>query len=203
MSEHSLMIIDWDDTLFPTSWIVQKDIDLHKKRTRDRYAVFFAELDNILCRFLMKLLNMSKVVIVTNASMKWIEVSSKIVPNTSNLINKYIEVISARDIHQEEFPNNAHMWKEVVFRNLINIHFSKSKNVQNIMSVGDADYEYLALVKLYKYRPFYPKRRLLKAIIFHQSPTYSSLIDQIELLTKNLDKIVLHPNHLDLRFEEM
>lgn len=203
MSKHTLIIIDWDDTLFPTSWVVQKDIDLHNKKTRERYAVFFSELDNILCKLLIKMINMSTVVIVTNASMRWIEVSGKMIPNAFNFINQHIEIISARDIYQNKYPNNAHMWKEIVFKNLINIHLNKSKKVQNIISIGDADYEYLALIKLNNYKPFYPKKRLLKALKFHQSPTYGSLVDQLELMIEITQNVIYHPKHLDLSFEEI
>ncbi len=198
MSEHSLMIIDWDDTLFPTSWVVQKDIDLHKKRIRDKYVIFFAELDNILCRFFMKLLNMSKVVIVTNARMKWIKKTSELIPNTSDLINNYIEIISARDLHEKQFPNNSHKWKELVFRDIINIRLSNSKN---IISVGDGNSEYLALNKLYELPNFFTEYRILKAIKLKKKPTYSLLVNQIELITEDLYNIILHPEHLDLLFK--
>ncbi|MBA43035.1 MAG: hypothetical protein CMF62_03385 [Magnetococcales bacterium] len=159
--KHSFSVLDWDDTLFPTSWIHKKQIDLNNKNIRKQNIPFFVELDDILFKFLIKLLNMSKVVIVTNARMKWIKKTSELIPNTSDLINNYIEIISARDLHEKQFPNNSHKWKELVFRDIINIRLSNSKN---IISVGDGNSEYLALNKLYELPNFFTEYRILKAI---------------------------------------
>ena len=146
---------------------------------------------------------MGKIVIVTNASMQWIKTSGKIVPNSMSFIEQFIEIVSARDIHQEEFPNEVYKWKETVFKNLIPINFRNSKNVQNIVSIGDADYEYHALINLDNFNYLYPKRRLLKAIRFNKSPTYGTLLDQLNILTRVLKKIILNPGHLDLKFEDI
>ena len=66
----TLIILDWDDTLFPTSWLYQNKIDLSDSHIRNEYQTLFAELDNILYSLLIKLINLGKVVIVTNASSK-------------------------------------------------------------------------------------------------------------------------------------
>jgi hypothetical protein len=121
----------------------------------------------------------------------------------TTFIEQFIEIVSARDIHQEEFPNEVYKWKETVFKNLIPINFRNSKNVQNIVSIGDADYEYHALINLDNFNYLYPKRRLLKAIRFNKSPTYGTLLDQLNILTRVLKKIILNPGHLDLKFEDI
>ena len=46
MSNKNIFIIDWDDTLFPTTWINSNTIDLENKNSVNEYKLYFIELDN-------------------------------------------------------------------------------------------------------------------------------------------------------------
>src|SRR5438132_10051267 len=72
-SENTLIIIDWDDTLYPTTWIVENNIDLTDPKSRYKYIKYFENLDNQLSEALGHMMTLGEVLIITNAMLEWIE----------------------------------------------------------------------------------------------------------------------------------
>tara|TARA_Y100000780_G_scaffold228439_2_gene246107 strand:+ start:45 stop:473 length:429 start_codon:yes stop_codon:yes gene_type:complete len=142
-------------------------------------------------------------VIVTNASFDWIKKTGRLLPNSFKLIKRNIEIISARDLYKKKYPDDAFMWKKIVFEKLLKIYFNKKLNIQNIISIGDADYEYKALINLNNYDQLIPNKRILKAIKFKKTPEYKTILEQIELLTNNIIEIIKYEDHLDLLFSDI
>jgi len=196
--ENTLIILDWDDTLFPTSWTMNNDISLSNSDNIGKYKIIYTELDNVLCNFLYKCLSLGRVVIVSNASTQWIKASSKILPYTQKLLLDQILVLSARELYQH-VPNMS-LWKDFTFKNTVSSFFHH-KQPQNIVSIGDAEYEYAALVQLYNWNP--NKKRLLKNIKFMKTPDYHTLIDQLTVLNKYIQKICKKRKHVDLLFKNI
>lgn len=196
---NSLIILDWDDTLFPTSWVVKNGIDLTDKQTKNKYIVYFSQLDNILYKLLNSFMEHGNVYIVTNAKVKWVLISADILPNTKKLLNNKIKVLSAREKHEKEFPNDMFAWKRMIFKNVVSEVYS-SNDLQNIISIGDADYEYKALVNLWNKKK---NNRILKTVKFVSSPTFDSLIDQLDVLSTSVNQICLCKKHMDLKFNNL
>lgn len=200
MKNNSLIILDWDDTLFPTSWLVKNSIDLTIITDIQKYKLYFAELDNVLYNLLIKLLSIGQVIIITNAMSAWINLSaSTLLPNSYNLIQKNIEIISARGSYQNK-SNNINDWKRMAFKDEFLKRILK-KNIRQIISIGDAEYEYHALINLSKYHKYRRGVLYLKAIKLVNSPSYGSLVDQLEVITKQSPQISLADKHLDLVFK--
>lgn len=198
----TLIILDWDDTLFPTSWLVKNSINLSDQNMQNKYLVFFSKLDVILYKLLTNLLKHGKVIIVTNAMKKWVYASSKILPSTHDLIQENIKVISARDLHQHNYPNDNFLWKKLVFKQLSVEYFNNKNNyIQNIVSVGDAEYEYMALISLHD--SCLPVTRFLKSIRFLSMPSYDTIIDQLEVLNKSVSKFAKNKKNMDLNFNNL
>ena len=191
----TLIIVDWDDTLFPTSWSVKNNINLNDMEVRNRYLVYFSELDRILYKLLNKLLDYGDVSIVTNALPKWITISSDVLPNTKYLL-KRIKIISARQLYQPTHPQMMD-WKKEVFKSEISAEVVK-KEYLNIISIGDAEYEYNALIELNKTNT---NKKILKAVKLMGTPTHETLLDQLEVLTKAAPNLCLSNYHLDLQFK--
>ena len=70
--QNTLIIFDWDDTLFPTYWLVSTGINMRSIDDIRKYLVYFKELDTIVSKLLYEALRLGKVIIVTNASIDWI-----------------------------------------------------------------------------------------------------------------------------------
>lgn len=190
----TLFILDWDDTLFPTSWVVSNGINLQSS-SRDNYIVYFQELDRSLNKFLSNIMKLGKVIIITNALLDWIQISSVVLPNTYNLLSK-IEVVSARGDYRGK-SSNMMDWKIMAFRDVVDREFRKSSTL-NIISVGDAEFEYHALIAINKSHPENPK--YLKSIKFVKEPSHEILIDQLAVLNDAVTEIWDKHEHLDLIF---
>lgn len=188
-----LFILDWDDTLFPTSWIAQNNINIEKLDHISPYAIYFSELDNMLYKLFYRLVHYGQIIIITNASMGWILASIKLIPKTFNIINNYVKIISARDKYQLTLP--LEMWKKYVFNHDILPYI---KNIKQIISIGDAEYEFNALIDLI-HHPNY-KNKYLKSIRLLRNPKFDVLIDQIDIVTNNILLLCSIHRHMDLLF---
>ncbi|CAH6421124.1 Hypothetical protein KVN_LOCUS147 [uncultured virus] len=196
----SIIIFDWDDTLFPTTWLTNNGINLVDPIVQYKYLIFFSKLDLILFKLLSNATKISKVIIVTNAMEKWVKLSLTILPNTKLLVKNKIQIISARDKYNKILPMNSNIWKKLIFEKIISNEFNSYSYMQNIISVGDADYEFNALVNLYDDKC--NTKRILKNIKFIQSPSFDMLIDELEILNKFMLKIIYIKRHLDLKFKK-
>lgn len=196
---HTLTILDWDDTLFPTNWVMKNNIDLHNEKSRSRYSLLFGVLDRILVELLNRLLKHGDVVIITNAMPEWVHLSMGVLPGTAKVINDSIDIISARKLYQHKVETID--WKKHTFRDHFVHHYRDKKNgYQNVISIGDAEYERRALVQLYGWDDHKRGKRFLKTIQFVRGPTLPQLIDQLMVLNKVTDRVCSLRKHIELAY---
>lgn len=173
---NTVFIVDWDDTLFPSTWFISK-----QKIETEQLLI---KLDKYIEKLLNKMIKMGQVIIISNATLQWIQISSSMLPNASKII-KNLKIISTRDKYKT---------KTKAFNDIIG---TKIKfGYVNIISMGDAEYEYDALIQLNKI----PKEKYLKAIKFAKIPNYSNVVYQLKSLIENIDNIAIIKNNLDLFF---
>jgi hypothetical protein len=204
----NIIIFDWDDTLFPTSWLNTNDIKLNEENVNVTYKIYFQELDKSIYNLLKSYNKISTIYIVTNASMKWIKASLNTLPLTRKLIIKEnIRIISSRDMYSKK-NNSITEWKLNTFESIINndlknIFAIKNKEIiLNIISMGDAVYEYIALVNLHDIlkKKIDEKKNInfyLKNIRFKHQPNFDFIIEQIDLVNKNKFQIINEKNYID------
>ena len=75
-----------------------------------------------------------------------------------------------------------------------------TNTIQNIISAGDAEYEFKALINLWNKKN---KNRILKTIRLLRYPSFESLMDQLQVISNSLDDICKKKSHMDLKFDEM
>jgi hypothetical protein len=224
----NLFIIDWDDTLFPTSWINKNSIDFNRPNTYTEYKIYFLELDKTISGLLESLNRVGDVWVVTNASIKWIKSCLMILNQTrETIIKNNIRIVSARDSYSQNNSSPTE-WKILTFQDIIEDILSKiSKNMKpntyiNIISIGDAMYEYIALMNLDNFlKSFIEKKNinvtnsndktdkqnqytnfnyLLKNVKFIEKPEFNLVIDQMNVLDKNKETIINKLEFIDLKF---
>ena len=216
----NLFIIDWDDTLFPTSWINKNSIDFNRPNTYTEYKLYFLELDKTISNLLESLNSVGDVWIVTNASIKWIKSCLMILNKTRDVVIKNsIRIVSARDSYSQNNSSPTE-WKILTFQDIIEDILNKiSKNMKpntyiNIISIGDAMYEYIALINLDNFLKSFISRKelsgnksntanfnyLLKNIKFIEKPEFDLVIDQMHVLDKNKEMIINKLEFIDLKF---
>lgn len=193
--DNTLIIIDWDDTLYPTTWTMDNSIDLTDPRSRSKYMTHFENLDNHLSATLSHMSTLGEIVIITNAMLEWIELSVSVLPKTKKCL-KNIDVISARQRYQNKTKmvdwKKHTFWEEMMKR-------SKTQKYQNIMSLGDAEFEHNALINLYKLETI--PHKYLKSIKFIKSTEYATLLEQIMMIRQYITNICKAPRHIDMTFD--
>ena len=184
---NALFIYDWDDTLFPTSWIIRNDYSI--RTLNHKLKMYFTYLDKLVFNLLNNTMKLGDVIIVTNASIKWIEECLECMPSVRKLIKSFIPVLSARDKYSKLYPTEIEYWKKNTFNEITFKRLHKQ-----VISIGDNESEYLALVNVMKQNYC----DVIKSIKFRGFPDNVLLINQQILLGKSLMKIVNFEGNLDL-----
>jgi hypothetical protein len=206
----TIMMLDVDDTIFPTFWVNQNMINLNSEESINEYKLYFLELDKTLSDFLISVLTQADIYFVTNASLKWIKACLNVLTKTRKVImENNIRIVSARDIYSHTLSSPTE-WKINTFRDIImrvtnNLPpESECNTILNIISIGDAQYEYVALLNLDNYFKNNKKNvnYLLKSIKFIEKPHFDIIIDQIQVVKKNINSIINKVGYVDLKFTE-
>ena len=206
----TIMCIDWDDSLFATSWVNKNMINLNSEESVKEYKLYFIELDKTISELLKELLNYGEIYIVTNANIKWIKACLNVLPLTKKVImEKYVRIVSARDIYSQTTSSPTE-WKVNTFRDILHKTVEdlpsnfECSTFLNIISIGDAHYEYVALLKLDDYfKDINDKvNYLLKSVKFIEKPDFDVIIDQLKVVEKNAKSIIGKIGYLDLKFVE-
>ena len=184
--EETLVILDWDDTLLPTSWFDYVDIEMEIVKNK------IDLLDDLNCKFLDIILKNAFIIIVTNSTYSWFKMTSeKFLPKTLNYINdKNIKIISAREENSMRFSDDIYMWKVSTFRDIL-----LRNNFNNIISIGDSLYERSALFNLLN--DF--KKINVKNIKLKDNPSIDQLITQLNVIIISINDIYKKKINLDLR----
>jgi len=172
------IILDWDDTLFPTtSYFIMG------------WKLNWIELDNKIYHLLYTIKKIGMIYIVTNANKMWVLNLLEKLPLTNSLMNNIL-IFSARDIYENKIP--MELWKSFVFTRIV------KKDDNNVIIIGDSDCEKDALIELYKIN----NSRCLKLIRFIKNPSYHMVKDQLELLTLffNDKNLVMTEKNMDFEF---
>jgi hypothetical protein len=198
-NKSTLIILDWDDTLFPTSWINKNNIEFLSAQNKTiLYNKYFYRIDDNLYNLLSKLTKCGTVIIITNALLNWIDMSINILPKTSKLLknNNIIKIVSARGDFSH-YTHNMTDWKKLAFKRELYLQL-ENKKINNIISIGDAEYEYIALINLYENNK--QNYRLLKSIKFKRNPDIYDIDEQLQITNNAIINVCKHKKHLDLVF---
>jgi len=191
----TLLIFDWDDTLFPTSWLQEQGLLIDGVSVSAEQKVQLELVAERARLTLQMALEIGKVVIVTNASHGWIEMSStKFTPSLVSLL-KTVDMVSARSIF-EQYSQAPSEWKRMAFENEVDLFYGSGHAGQqrNIVSVGDSLHELHALKSVTKSMP----GCCGKSVKLMEAPSIEQLIEQHEVLSACFMDVVEHNGDLDV-----
>lgn len=198
--ENTLVILDYDDTLLPTNWAaVQNRVALTDPVPAELLPPL-AELSDTAIQTIDVCLNTAMVVIVTNASMEWVNRSGeKFIPTVLGHIEKQgIQVISARDrLQNTGLPQKQ--WKIKVFEELINDVFGermRDGSECSIVSIGDGEGEREACLEMC--RNLGINEWLFKSLKLLSQPTCQQLSSQHVLIQQAFLDILKVRQSLDM-----
>lgn len=198
LPKKNIFILDFDDTLFPTTFINKKNevLDIIKAKKT---------LNTIMGETIINFINeikkySSDIYIITNASYTWLDTSMKawLDPEVSSVFNNIIAV-SARDYFYESFKNdyldntiryNTVLWKFVTMKKVLENHMNNFDCT--LISIGDSSDEKIATQKLaIMYNIHYKTFKLI------HSPSMVDIREQQKILIENMKTIVDNKNSMD------
>jgi hypothetical protein len=202
--EETLLILDWDDTLFPTSWIEAQNLSL----AADNFA---SEAQNALLEEMAERASLTlqvaksfgTVVIVTNAEHGWVELSCQKFMPTLVPVLEDIKILSARSQWECQGVAQPSAWKLLTFHGEIDLFFggvaaagllNNGGPRRNIVSVGDSLYEREALIRVTDRFP----NSWAKALKLMEKPSAEEFLTEHEVLCSCLGDIVNHEGNLDV-----
>lgn len=173
----TLIIFDWDDTLYPT---IQTVVNKNNGDSEINYEM----IDNKIYKLFDLILGYGKILIITDASKSWVVNCLQSLENTKQMFNdNQIKILSTIDIIKEynlRFEKNLILFKEEKKIKIFDIIDEIYNDYNNIISIGDSKKEYSALS--YIFRKPSNKNKLFKTIKFYQYPTSDLLLKELKLL---------------------
>jgi len=191
----TLIIFDWDDTLFPTSWLQKHGLLAAAATLNVEQETLLNETAQHVRLTLTDAVQLGKVVIVTNARQGWIEQScTKFMPSLVSLL-KTVDIVSARSTYEQSAQKPAE-WKRLAFQHEVNLFYGSRHegHQRNIVSLGDSFHELVALTSITKEMPNCHS----KSIKLFEVPSVEQLLEQHELLRECLLDVVEHDGNLDV-----
>ena len=196
VKHETLLIFDYDDTLFPTSFLASRgyrldgpDASADIQRLLDEYA-------DVVETSLLQARELGHVVILTNAETGWIELTSqKFMPRLSELLESF-PLVSARSTYEPLGISSPFQWKLRAFESVINEHYDRvrSFSCRNVLSFGDSIHERDAAHQVCANLP----QSVCKSIKFMERPDVAQLTKQHSLIRDCFEQIVHHQGTLDL-----
>lgn len=181
----TLTIFDWDDTLYPTfSYLINDNID---------YDTIDQKVYSLFCM----ILEYSDIIIISDATGSWVEMTIQKFPLTKMLIeDRKIKILSTQDIyvkyeltyHKRLSPGNR---KIKIFQTLINLF----NDFNNIISIGDSTKEYEAMINMFNKNK---NKRFFKNIKLFKHPNTELILEQLKLLKSEFFNIYSANENKDL-----
>jgi len=229
VTQKTIVIFDWDDTLFPTSSVVcqqEKHITVGDLQNLGRrtYELLGKYID---------VFGANNVFIVTNGSKTWVLDSLKEMSRVyqvsfegvddqqerkkdywaalyNSLISLQLKIFSAKALYAEDHPQQPTLWKTLVFKSIVKEHFNlysgSDNNIYCIISIGDSENEFMASYEAKQM--IATMNRLnrnnniarLHRIKLKEEPTMKEMVNQIASLMKEADTLHSEQGSITIRY---
>lgn len=191
LTSNRLAVLDWDDTLFPTSAVL-KDIDLNaamndpdyqlSKSTKVKFSYISARIQHLLS----SIKKTSDILILTNATERWINVCLKHLELRSFFDENHIAVLSAR-IFQEP-SSSPWQWKDESFSMFLS--YLPDHPWTQLVSVGDSAVDE-------QFVQYQTKKQWFENVLFvrlMEQPSYQQLFVEMDYLYSALPSFEFLPH---------
>jgi len=193
----NLIIFDWDDTLFPTTWLREQGLLENGAVITQQQDEQLQALADVVAVTLEVAKKRGGVAIVTNAEQGWVEMSCEAIMPSLRAHLEGVRIVSARSRHEKQGVFAPTTWKCLAFEELVDDFYSASGKSdmtlrRNIVSLGDSEHEMEALMWVAA-----GTECDAKCLKWVQQPGLEQLREQHELIAGLLDDVVDHDGNLD------
>lgn len=198
----TLILIDWDDTLLPSTWLHQQGLTIDKGELSEIHRVELGCAAAEVASTLRCAKRLGSVVVVTNAEWGWVELSCKRFLPTLWPILEGVKIRSARSLYEPIVGLSPLLWKRNAFLDELRVFCRQgellnpkgTKRGANVVSLGDSAHERDALITA--------TQDLTdcwgKSVKFIERPTLIAFVQQHRLLKTCFQHVVKHKGSLDL-----
>jgi hypothetical protein len=193
--EDTYIIFDWDDTLFPTTYLFSSQpgslsenfqMPTELQATLDAVAASVLETLELAKQF-------GQVEIITNSETGWIELSTRrFFPSLVEAIDGIPKISARSGFESQENPLPV-QWKTHAFANCINNFYGSSRN-RNVISVGDSEHDRAALFLAAQNASC----SWAKSLKLSERPDVEYILKEQELIRESMEQLAQHQGALDL-----
>merc|ERR1719361_2932989 len=229
VTQKTIVIFDWDDTLFPTTSVVCKQ---EKHITVGDLQSLGHSIYKMLGKYI-DTFGANNVFIVTNGSSNWVLESLKEMSRVyqvsfqgiddeqerrkdywaaiyNSLVSLKLRIVSAKALYSQDHPQQPTLWKTLVFKSIVKEHFNlysgSDNNIYSIISIGDSEDEYVASHEAKQM--ILTMNRLnrnnniarLHRIKLKEEPTIAEMVNQVASLMKEADTLLDEPGSVTIRY---
>lgn len=205
-ADETLIVLDWDDTLLPTSWLrvhgtavppLPPSEDGTTTPLSRRVLRRLADLDAAVVALLDALQCVGTLVIITNAAETYVELTAAaFLPGVARwLAAREVGIMSARSWYEAAFPTDVAAWKVHAFADVVQAWRVSHGGAPpaHVISVGDSVYERAAAHALAQ-----RAIRAVKTIKLKESPTCRDMEAQVMFLAKHAGRVALLTGDVDV-----
>lgn len=195
----TLFILDWDDTVMPTTWLNSTGSLTNPALARQYFGQLSVAAEFI-SRTICMLKQLGQLVIVTNAEEGWVQQSIvHFMPGLLPLLFD-IQVLSARALFAKRAPDAPCEWKRLTFESIVGSFCRRLRPGQqaNVVSIGDLLAERVAVHSATVDAP----TCWGKSLKLHERPDLKQLVREHQLLQSSLQWVVAEPRDLDLSIKD-
>ncbi|TNV80194.1 hypothetical protein FGO68_gene12863 [Halteria grandinella] len=198
----SVIIYEWDNTLFPTSFL-QHDTDLLKHKDSQipiDLIEKLAKLENEIRLLLNASLEIGSVYIITNHHEGWIQNCTKrFYSGISDLIQSQTTCISGRDLYERLYPHNPPQWKIKAFHEAaLSAHMNSDIDLHNIVCLSS---NHLLDIEDAISKDSGLSLTHIKTIQFKEDPSMHDMQKQIQSLLSTFKDITLQEKTLHVKLK--
>lgn len=194
-TETVLYLVDWDDTILPTSWLGRQGL-LNGSAASEQQLSQLTAIAEAAWATLEAAASFGKVVVVTNAGEGWVQHSClRFLPALVPMLER-LSIVSARAAFEPLGIQCPTEWKfrafEAEMEGVTDMladgqHFS-------IIAIGDSAQEHEAMLRVAQKLP----GCYAKSLRFAERPTPEQLVEQHALVAGTLAEVLAHAGDLDI-----
>ena len=199
--EDTTIFFDWDDTFLASTWLTKNGYSIYNAGPEKKEFIEMGEsLSAAIEPLLIEAMKLGRVVIITNATDGWINLScSTFMPTLLPLVS-YATLVSAQRRYGHIYPGSPIEWKRCTFQDVLKAETRPVGKMRNLVSIGDGIAEHLAVQALKG--NVLGSTNIVKSVKFLETPSIKQLVEQLEKLRTVLKEIVQHPTSVDLNAYE-
>lgn len=137
-----ITILDWDDTLFPTSFLKAQQLQQNGLSS----SAEMRRLEDVVLDLLTKAANLGQVCIMSNSAQGWVHQSaSRYMPRVGKFLQDHVWIVHTKRFQSPE-RNVPLKWKIAAFLHVVSSYLGpQPRGFHSLISVGDSHLERVSL----------------------------------------------------------